>query len=1191
MLFSQIEETRFRERTANTRTPTGVRKCARIFLLPAALFLHTAMGTVCAQGQEINAAPSKRLGTVFRQQFVAHAHDTLRLEGKFIIPSSDTLLVDSAVLFIAGTDYELDARNGLVVLTDNGCRRLDTSIVHRFDIVYTALAFHSPLSFRLRKLVERRDSASRDSVKIAVPSSPLTIDNIFGGGLRKSGYLGRGFTIGTNRDMTLNSGFRLQLAGKLAENVDLVAALTDENTPIQPEGNTRTIQELDKVFVRIAGPRLAATLGDFAISLGSTEFGVYGRKLSGILAEGSADAGALSLSYASMKGTYRTMQFNGVDGVQGPYRLTGKNGQPRIVVLAGTERVYIDGVLMQRGEMHDYVIEYASGEITFTPNRLITSASRITVDFEYAERRYERSMFAVDGSAKVAADRLSLTARYIRESDDPDAPIDFDLGPAERAVLTAAGDDPAKAVLPGAVYVGIDSSRGRGAGQYILTDTLVDGTVRSVFRYDPGADSATYVVTFSYVGPGKGDYARQSVGFYRFVGVGKGDYAPVRLLSPPQLHQLVDVKASGEIVRRLTLTAEAALSDAVQNRFSTADAGDNTGTAANVEASWSSPIGAAGVLDVRARFRTLSSSFSPIDRIDEIEFSRRWDLPSAARTGETLREGSLIWRPWSRLIVRGGGGMYTSGSFSSRRIESGLTLAQDSSLPSADWSAEWIRSDDHASRGRWFRQRGEIVSPPAFIQPSFRFEHERRWATAGPADTLTPSALAFYDLQPALRTREFWNMALTADWGFRVDEAPVGGRLERQSVDYRQRYGWILHPWHDLSASGSVTIRERRWSEAFRRTGNADFTTVLTRGQIAYTPFRRAVSTDILYEASTERSAKLERIFLKVPIGQGNYIYAGDKNGNGIADEDEYTLTRFDGEYIALTLPTDELFPVVDLRVNARLQLRPSLALPTSDGVLRTVLRAISTETQVRIDEKSSTERTTDIYLLRLSSFLDDSTTINGAQRFRQDLFLFERSPDLSLRFRYEASRGFTRYAAANERSTRIERSVRLRSYVLREFGVQADLAFRNDDVSSSIASSRARAIRASVFNVDWSYTPSRTVECGFVLGFTSAEDTYPGREVTAGINAQTLRTAVSFGGPGRLRIELERNEVTLSSNVVQFPFELTEGRAVGKSWILRVQFDYRITSFLQATTTYLGRTEGGGPFLHTAKAEVRAFF
>src|SRR5207247_1779133 len=73
-------------------------------------------------------------------------------------------------------------------------------------------------------------------------SQPFTLDDLFGSNLQKSGSLLRGFTIGSNRDLTLNSGFRMQMAGSLTNDVQVVAALTDENSPIQPEGTTQTLQ-------------------------------------------------------------------------------------------------------------------------------------------------------------------------------------------------------------------------------------------------------------------------------------------------------------------------------------------------------------------------------------------------------------------------------------------------------------------------------------------------------------------------------------------------------------------------------------------------------------------------------------------------------------------------------------------------------------------------------------------------------------------------------------------------------------------------------------------------------------------------------------------------------------------------------------------------------------------------------------
>jgi len=1146
-----------------------------------------------------------------RVSFVIFPFDTLYcLPQLFIKESSEKIFLDEKHKLRRDEDYSINYSTGCIRLSEkiysNAAR--DTNR-HSFVVEFQRLTVLSKNEYSLRTVQWMKDS-TKDSSVVLVPSLKQPMgDDIFGSGISKSGSIVRGFTIGNNQDMSLNSGFRLQLAGKLASDVDVVAALTDENTPIQPEGTTQTLREVDKVYIEIKHPEFDATIGDvsFEQKIGEGgEFGQIQRKILGAYGFthqpihsrvlSSVDG---SIAVGTTRGKYTTNSFQGLDGVQGPYRLQGKNGERYILVIAGSERVYIDGVLMTRGELNDYTIDYGNGEITFTSRRLITNASRIVVDFEYSDQQYSRNLYNVSSRVSAFSNSLKLQAMVRSESDDPESPIDFTLSDSAKALLQASGDDKFAAAYSGISYAGIDTSTGFGAGSYMLVDTVIQGKTYSILVYAPGNVNATYSASFSPVekvpidSPG---YYRTSVGQYKFAGVGQGNYMPYRFLPMPQAHQLVDVQTSLDVLKNFSISGEFAGSSFDGNRVSSLDPKKEGGAFRFVTRFNPQHVAIhnfdVGSFDLSFSKRRVQSNFLSSDRFNEVEYNRKWDILSDVQADEDLNEFALNYAPRQGYI-----GAFQYGELDRKETEhsrrySAMVEVQDSILPHARYSIEDIsaRSPTLHTQSQWTRQNGTIEYQYLFLTPAFHIESEDRRVSSLENDSLMSGSFRFIDVSPRVGVKIAKEMSASAELQIRNEDSALAGGFQHAASALTQSYGAQLTSWNNLSASLDLSIRRNKFSDEFRERGNLNTDVVLTRFQSSYIHPKKAVESNLYYEFSNQRSARLERVFLRVPKGTGNYSYIGDTNNNGVADENEFQLVRFDGDYVATTIAGEQLYPVADVKTSLRVRLRcAQIFHPSSIGK---ILQPFSSETYVRIEEKSSDPIPSHIYLLNLKYFLREQSTLQGVQNILHDIFLFEGRRDFSLRFRLNEKWGFSQYVTANERTRYSEQSLRIESQLVKEIGNQTDIIHKRDALDADMNMLRERNITMNGIQSDFSYRPTRVLEVGFVLGLSRSENAVPEKKAVADINEQTLRMAYSFPFVGEIRGEVRREETVIAGASGQIlPYELTDGKVQGKSYLWLASFEYRIGNNIQFTVQYNGRTDGGRTPIHTMRAEARAFF
>lgn len=467
---------------------------------------------------------------------------------------SDTVLLDSLVIFkgtvnitasgeqlTEGTDYKINYLTSSLIPLRIAA---NAPLIIQYNVM--TLDLRKEKAHKDRKLIQPRFQEVRNPFLYSTDKTSTELYKT--DGLKMNGSLSRGLSFGNNQDVVINSNLNLQLAGRLNNDIDVLAAISDENNPIQPEGNTQQLQDFDKVYIQLSKNKTRLTVGDFEMNRPARSYFMnYYKKSRGLQAYSSVSVGKNGTfrfggEGALSRGRFARNIINGIEGNLGPYRLSGNNGELYIIIISGTEAVYLDGERMKRGEQNDYVIDYNTGEITFMPRRIITQYSRIVVEFQYSDRNYARSVFHLNGEYENQSYRIR--ANYFVEQDNKNQPFLQNLTDSNKATLAEVGDNLQAAVAPTAIATTVFSAN---KILYRKIDTIA---YSGVFVYTGTAsDSVYYEVQFSFVGQGKGDYvqAQSSANGRVFqwvapvAGISQGSYAPVTQLISPKSLQMYTV--------------------------------------------------------------------------------------------------------------------------------------------------------------------------------------------------------------------------------------------------------------------------------------------------------------------------------------------------------------------------------------------------------------------------------------------------------------------------------------------------------------------------------------------------------------------------------------------------------------------------------------------------------------------------
>lgn len=1009
--------------------------------------------------------------------------------------------------------------------------------------------------------------------------------------LDQRGSLSRGIIVGTNQDFALESGLQFELNGQLTDDVSINASLTDKSIPIQPDGTTQNLREFDRVFIQLQSKKTTIEMGDVDVSFEQSTFARLNRRLQGAAGYTNTNYGDYSGALSVVRGTYKSVSFSGQDGVQGPYRLTGRDGEEFVIILAGTERVFINGQRVERGEESDYIVDYGLGEVFFTNNLLIKDETRVLIEYEYIDQNFNRTLVAAEAKEEFFNGRFRLGASVIRQADGDELLSQQSLTEDDISLLRGVGDDLNSAVVSGER---IADSEDVSNIRYAKIDTTFNGEVITIFKNILGAPESIYIVRFSKVEDGSGSYRRVSSTvnglLYEWVGPGLGEYEPFRKLPAPEQQQMVAINSSFLLTKNVEFYGEWAASGYDENRFSSLDDGDNNDI---------SYLSGLKIKELNSRFGEIEASFLRrysggrfqfFERTKDVEFNRKWNISRDVQTEETVNEALFGVKLTQNTSVSAEYGFINRSDFKGYRQASSFRTNEPRFL-AFSYNQDWVRSEDEILErdGNWFRHQANLSkSIGNHWTPYLGFDQEERLEKNQVNDSLLNSSFSFYELGPGLR---FQNSKLEADASivYRSEKGNLENELRNQSTAIEQRLKLNYRPNEYIGTKNEIAVRSKNFSRSFEELGRANRRGLLIRSVTDYEASSEWISGQVFYEANTQRRALLQEAYIEVGAELGQYVWI-DSNENGVQEIDEFflELSPNEGTFIRQYLPSDQLFPVIDLKARARNELKPFQRIASAN----TVLKEILLRSRIDISENSTTDELRDVYLLKLSTFRNDSTTIQGRLFWEQEIDLFSGTRKVDMIFGYNEAKSL------NQRTTDSQKSFSSSLYTNSSFQLSERSRLNTDLISSSNTSksnqlsSRNFDIKSYTIIPSFETTINRSWQTSFSFSYSSKEDRLPVEKVKAKIVKITNshRAFLFRKLQGNVRLELRNARVEGKSSTLG-DYELTEGTGLGTNLIWAFSGNYRVNNLIRLSFNYDGRTVQNLPNIHTVKLVVSAVF
>jgi hypothetical protein len=1024
-------------------------------------------------------------------------------------------------------------------------------------------------------------------------------------GLNKNGSISRGVTFGNNQDLAVNSNMNLQLSGKINENVSILAAITDNNIPIQPEGNTYQLQDFDQVYIQVFDEKSKLIAGDFQLSRPNSYFmNFYKRAQGGNFSttvnpvEGKKGELRINTAAAVSRGKFSRFMVQGQEGIQGPYRLRGAENETFIIVLSGTENVYIDGVLMKRGQEHDYIIDYNAAEITFTANQIITKDKRVIVEFQYSDRNYARSLFFIGN--EYEDDKLKVNFNFYSEQDAKNQPLMQDLDPEKRELMSNIGDSIHQAFFSSVDSVGFSPS----LVLYKKADTLVNEVLYSpIYIYSTNPDSAIYRIAFSFVGQGNGNYRQirstANGKVFEWIaplnGVPQGSFEPISILITPKKTQMLTAGGEYKINKYTKTFLELAVSNHDINTFSNLHSENNTDIGFRTGIENNKPLNPQSenswVLTSLANYEQVNENFNRIERFRPIEFERDWNI-----LNRNFTQSQHITTFGAGLSKKQTGKFnYLLSTFNTPTEYNAFRNLLDADFRKGTYefsfTGSYLKSDGFETKSDFIRHRSRISKHTKHLSFGLWEDFERNIMRHPATGNLQLASYQYFEWEAFVTNSDTAINKYGLRYRQRYDDLPFENNLTAATFGESITFDFGLNKNPNSVLRGSSTYRRLTITNSYFANYQPE-ETVLGRLEYSLKVLKGTISSVTFYESGSGMEIKREFIFIEVAAGQGTHAYIGDLNNNGVKDLDEFEVTNLPDlrRYIKIFTPTNEFVRVYSNQFNQVLNIDPNRIWGNKEGIKKLASR-FATQSAYRIDRRTGID---DVMAAYNPFFNDvrDTALITLNSSMRNTLFFNRTNPKFGLDYSRQDIRNKNILVNGFEARTHSFNSLRSRWNITREIAWLMAVTQGEKTSESEFLTNRNFLISYYELEPRVNYQPGTTFRMSFMYKYTEKKN----KPAMGGETALThnLGTEVKYNilskGSLLFNVNYILNEFNAADNTL-LSFEMLEGLQIGRNLTWGLSYQRNLSGNMQLSLNYMGRTSETAPTVHTGGVQVRAFF